>query len=122
MRSGRPQLLHVASLDVLGPLRDVNLVLVLHVLREGLSIQPVQPARRSPLFFLFFYFFSSMLGKERQKPENAGVQRPINAQKVLENVLMSIYNLGPIAKHVNFVCADRKDRTREKIATRTTRF
>ena len=41
MRSGRPQLLHVASLDVLGPLRDVNLVLVLHVLREGLNIQIV---------------------------------------------------------------------------------
>ena len=37
MRSGRPQLLHVASLDVLGPLRDVDLVLVLHVLRESLD-------------------------------------------------------------------------------------
>ena len=33
----RAKLLHVASLDVLGPLRDVNLVLVLHVLREGLA-------------------------------------------------------------------------------------
>merc|ERR1719316_74759 len=33
----RSQLLHVASLDVLGPLRDVNLVLVLHVLRESLD-------------------------------------------------------------------------------------
>merc|ERR1719333_807402 len=33
----RAQLLHVASLDVLSPLRDVDLVLVLHVLREGLD-------------------------------------------------------------------------------------
>merc|ERR1719399_2240585 len=33
----RAQLLHVASLHVLGPLRDVDLVLVLHVLREGLD-------------------------------------------------------------------------------------